>query len=120
LVTWETGVAGSYEYWEYAPTCKEAAPDSQLPDCKAYMDASYNPYFEMWDSATPFFEEAETEGGYSNRLQMLTGIFAVSLFLLGVTSPMKKRKNAAYLIAFAATLWATGVAILASIPIIIL
>jgi len=120
LVTWETGVAGSYEYWEYAPTCKEAAPDSQLPDCKAYMDASYNPYFEMWDSATPFFEEAEIEGGYSNRLQMLTGIFAVSLFLLGVTSPMKKRKNAAYLIAFAATLWATGVAILASIPIIIL
>jgi hypothetical protein len=33
---------------------------------------------------------------------------------------MKKRKNAAYLIAFAATLWATGVAILASVPIIIL
>ena len=120
LVTWETGVAGSYEYWEYAPTCKEAAPDSQLPDCKAYMDASYNPYFDMWDSATPFFEEAETEGGYSNRLQVLTGIFAVALFALGVTSPMKSRKNASYLVAFAAILWVTGVALMLTIPVILL
>jgi hypothetical protein len=120
LVTWETGVAGSFEYWEYAPTCKQAAPDSQLPNCKAYMDATYNPYFDMWNSATPFFEEAEIESGYSNRLQVLTGIFAVALFALGVTSPMKSRKNASYLVAFAAVLWVVGIGLMATIPIILL
>jgi hypothetical protein len=126
LLTWDTGVGGSYEYYTYAVGCKEAVESGEivlaggLPDCKPYMEAVYDPYGEAWDAAQPLLETSEIETGHSNRLQMLTGIFAVSLFLLGVTSPMKKRKNAAYLIAFAATLWATGVAILASIPIIIL
>jgi hypothetical protein len=120
LVTWETGVAGSYEYWTYAPACKQAAPNSQLPDCRAYMDASYNPYIDMWNSATPFFIDAETEGDYSNRLQVLTGIFAVALFALGVTSPMKSRKNASYLVVFAAVLWAVGIGLMVTIPIILL
>jgi len=84
------------------------------------MDATYNPYFDMWNSATPFFEEAEIESGYSNRLQVLTGIFAVALFALGVTSPMKSRKNASYLVAFAAVLWVVGIGLMATIPIILL
>lgn len=119
LLTWDTEIGGSYEYSVYAQPCRDSG-ESQLPDCVPYMEAVYGPYGEAFDAAQPLLETSEIEAGHSNRLQMLTGIFAVSLFLLGVTSPMKKRKNAAYLIAFAATLWATGVAILASIPIIIL
>lgn len=120
LVTWETGIAGSYEYWTFAPDCKQAAPESQLPDCAAYMDEVYYPYYEAYDRAMPFYEEAETEGNYSNRLQVLTGIFAVSLFALGVTSPMKGRKNASYLVAFAAALWAVGIGLMVTIPVILL
>ena len=120
LVTWETGVAGSYEYWEFAPSCKQSTPKSQLPDCTAYMDAVYFSYFQAYDRAMPFYDEAEFESNYSNRLQVLTGIFAVALFALGVTSPMKSRKNASYLVAFAAALWAVGIGLMVTIPVILL
>jgi hypothetical protein len=33
---------------------------------------------------------------------------------------MKSRKNASYLVAFAATLWVTGVALMLTIPVILL
>jgi hypothetical protein len=74
----------------------------------------------MYDSGEGPLAESGLEGNYSNRLQVLTGIFAVALFALGVTSPMKSRKNASYLVAFAATLWVTGVALMLTIPVILL
>jgi hypothetical protein len=74
----------------------------------------------MYDSGGGPFAESELEGNYSNRLQVLTGIFAVALFALGVTSPMKSRKNASYLVAFAAALWSVGIALMAAIPVILL
>lgn len=116
LLTWDTGLGGSYEYYTYALECKEAS-QGQLPDCSPYMDAVYSPYNEAWDAAQPYFEESEIKRGYSDQLQMLTGIFAVSLFLLGITSPMNNRKYAAYLVAFAGILWAVGLVMLVSIPI---
>jgi hypothetical protein len=74
----------------------------------------------MYDSGEGPLAESELEGNYSNRLQVLTGIFAVALFALGVTSPMKSRKNASYLVAFSAILWATGIGLMVTIPIILL
>ena len=74
----------------------------------------------MYTSGTGPLEASETEGNYSNRLQVLTGIFAVALFALGVTSPMKSRKNASYLVAFAAVLWVVGIGLMVTIPIILL
>jgi hypothetical protein len=120
LDTWYTGIAGSYEYSVYAVPCKQSNPESQLPECLGYMDAVYGPYNKMYSSGDEPLALSELEGGYSNRLQVLTGIFAVALFALGVTSPMKSRKNASYLVAFAAALWAVGIGLMVTIPIILL
>ena len=119
LLTWDTGIGGSYEFDLHAKPCIEAG-EAQLPDCAAYMDAVYGPYNEMYSSGTGPLEASEVEGNYSNRLQVLTGIFAVALFALGVTSPMKSRKNASYLVAFSTLLWAVGIALMATIPVILI
>lgn len=124
LLTWDTGIGGSYEFDLYAKPCVEAvsAPPSgaQLPDCAPYMDAVYGPYNQTFDSGEEPLALSEREGNYSNRLQVLTGIFAVALFALGVTSPMKSRKNASYLVAFSTLLWAVGIALMATIPVILI
>lgn len=119
LLTWDTDLGGSYEFDVYAKPCIDAG-QTQLPDCRAYMDVVYGPYNEAFVSGDEPFATSETEGGYSSRLQVLTGIFAVALFALGVTSPMKSRKNASYLVAFAAALWAVGVGLMVTIPVILL
>ena len=121
LLTWDTDLGGSYEFSTYAVSCDAFfGPETQLPDCAAYMDAVYGPYNEMYNSGTGPLALSELEGNYSNRLQVLTGIFAVALFALGVTSPMKSRKNASYLVAFAAALWAVGIGLMVDIPVILL
>jgi hypothetical protein len=119
LLTWDTDLGGSYEFSVYARPCIDAG-ETQLPGCAAYMDAVYGPYNEMYNSGDEPFATSETEGNYSNRLQVLTGIFAVALFALGVTSPMKSRKNASYLVAFAAALWVVGIGLMVTIPVILL
>ncbi len=119
LLTWDTGIGGSYEFDLHAKPCIEAG-EAQLPDCTAYMDAVYGPYNQMYDSGTEPLAISEREGNYSNRLQVLTGIFAVALFALGVTSPMKSRKNASYLVAFATALWVFGIGLMLTIPVILL
>ena len=126
LLTWDTGIGGSYEFDLHAKPCIEmvSAPPpfggDQLPDCAAYMDAVYGPYNQTFDSGEEPLALSEREGNYSNRLQVLTGIFAVALFALGVTSPMKSRKNASYLVAFSTLLWAVGIALMATIPVILI
>ena len=120
LLTWDTDLGGSYEFNVYAIPCQQANPESQLPGCVEYMDAVYGPYNEAFTRGDQPLEESEAEGNFSNRLQVLTGIFAVALFALGVTSPMKSRKNASYLVAFAAALWLTGIGLMVTIPIILL
>jgi hypothetical protein len=121
LLTWDTDLGGSYEFSVYAMPCQtKIFPETQLPDCAEYMDAVYGPYNEMYDSGDAPLAESEIEGNYSNRLQVLTGIFAVALFALGVTSPMKSRKNASYLVAFAAALWLAGIGLMVAIPVILL
>lgn len=124
LLTWDTDLGGSYEFDVYAKPCiwqrSFEAGETQLPDCAAYMDAVYGPYNQTFSSGDEPLAVSELEGNYSNRLQVLTGIFAVALFALGVTSPMKSRKNASYLVAFAAVLWAAGIGLMVTIPIILL
>ena len=120
LLTWDTGLGGSYEFSVYAVPCQQENPESQLPDCVEYMDAVYGPYNQSYASGDEPLAISEREGDYSNRLQVLTGIFAVALFALGVTSPMKSRRNASYLVAFATALWSVGIALMAAIPVILL
>lgn len=109
---------GSAELYEFAMPCFIENPKEQLPNCKPYMDALYNPYTEQFNGSQYWTDLSGTEGGHSNRLQMLTGLFAVSLFLLGVTAVMKVKNLVAYLAMFSVAIWLLGVVVLISIPTI--
>jgi len=110
---------GSYELYTDAWNCFVEDPASQLADCSPYMTALYGPYDEMWESGGEYLELSNTESGFSNVLQMLTGLFAVALFLLGVTAVMKIRNLVAYLVVFSIVLWSVGLFTLLSIPTIL-
>jgi hypothetical protein len=110
---------GSYELYADAWNCFVEDPTSQLPDCTPYMAALYGPYDEIWASGDEYWHLSHTESGYSNTLQMLTALFAVSLFLLGVTAVMKVKNLVAYLVIFSTVLWSVGVFILFSIPAVL-
>jgi len=70
----------------------------------------------MWASGDQYWESSISEGGYRNTLQMLTALFSVCLFLLGVTAVMKVKHLVAGLVMFSIVLWFTGLFILFGIP----
>jgi hypothetical protein len=107
---------GSYELYADAWNCFVEDPRSQLAECAPYMAALYGPYDETWASGDEYWSMSNTESGYSNTLQMLTALFAVSLFLLGVTAVMKIKSLVAYLVIFSTVIWSVGLFILFSIP----
>lgn len=109
---------GSYELYVFAMPCFYENPKGLLPDCKPYMDELYNPYTETHKSSKYWTDLSGAEGKHSNRLQMLTGLFAVSLFLLGVTAVMKVKNLVAYLAMFSVAIWFLGIMVLISIPTI--
>jgi hypothetical protein len=111
---------GSYELYTFAMTCFYEDVNKQLPDCKPYMDALYDPYYKRFTDSEYWLSVAEIEGKHSSTLQMLTGLFAVALFLLGVTAVMQIKNLVAYLVMFSILLWLLGISILFSIPIIFL
>jgi hypothetical protein len=108
--------SGSAELYEFAMPCFIENPKKQLPECRTYMDALYMPYQKRFADGDYYLDIANTEGRHSNTLQMLTGLFAVSLFLLGVTAVMQIRNLVAYLVLFSIILWLFGVGVLLSIP----
>ena len=110
--------AGSYELYEFAMPCLEKAPESQLADCKPYMDELYVPYQEVFEQSGVALQEYETEGKYSDRLQMLTALLAVSLFMLGVASVIKSKKLVAAIVIGATFIWLFSFAVLISIPVV--
>jgi hypothetical protein len=110
---------GSYELYTNAWPCFVEDPMSQLANCAPYMEALYGPYDETWASGDEYWQLSNTESGYSNTLQMLTALFAVSLFLLGVTAVMKVKNLVAYLVVFSTVLWSVGLFILFSIPAVL-
>jgi hypothetical protein len=111
-------MSGSSELYEFAMPCFIEDPKKQLPECKPYMDALYQPYNDQFESSKYWIDLSVTEGQHSNRLQMLTGLFAVSLFLLGITAVMKIKNLVAYLVIFSIALWLLGTYFLLTIPTI--
>ena len=109
---------GSYELYTFAMPCFYEDPKGLLPNCKPYMDELYNPYTETHKSSEYWTNLSDTEGKHSDRLQMLTGLFAVALFLLGITAVMKIKNLVSYLVLFSTALWFLGVISLISIPTI--
>jgi hypothetical protein len=107
---------GSYEFAVYATPCLIAQPQSYLPDCTPYMDELYVPQAEVWERASESLVVSETEGGYSDRLQVLTALFAISLFMLGISSVIKRKELLLPLVILATALWVFGCAVLLSIP----
>jgi succinate dehydrogenase hydrophobic anchor subunit len=107
---------GSYELYTNAWACFVENPMSQLANCETYMTALYGPYDEMWASGDQYWESSISEGSYRNTLQMLTALFSVCLFLLGVTAVMKVKHLVAGLVMFSIVLWFTGLFTLFGIP----
>jgi hypothetical protein len=109
---------GSYEFYESAMTCLIAKPTSQLPDCKSYMESLYGPYGEVFDKGETILRESETAGKHSDQLQMLTALFAVSLFMLGVASIIKRQGLICSLAIFSIVITLFGLVILAGVPVL--
>ena len=109
---------GSAEFYEHAVPCLVAQNESQLPDCSSYMDELYVPQAEVWERASESLIVSEIEGGRSDRLQLLTALFAVSLFMLGIASVIKRKQLLAPLVILATALWLFACIILLSIPIV--
>ncbi len=109
---------GSFEFYESAMTCLIAKRTSQLPDCKPYMDSLYQPITEVEKEGEAFLRASEKAGKYSDRLQMLTALFAVSLFMLGIASIIKRRILVCSLAIFSIVLSIFGIVVLAGIPVL--
>lgn len=56
------------------------------------MDKLYVPQNEALEQAIKSLQESEKSGEYSDRLQMLTALLAVALFMLGITSVIRHEK----------------------------
>lgn len=109
---------GSYEFYVSAMTCLVAKQTSQLPDCKPYMDSLYGPISIVETEGEKTLRESETAGKHSDRLQMLTALFAVSLFMLGIASIIKRQGLICSLAIFSIVITLFGIVILAGIPVL--
>ena len=110
--------AGSAELFELAMPCLIEKPESQLADCKSYMDELYVPQQEAFDRANLSLQESEVSGEYHDRLQMLTALLAVALFMLGITSVIRQEKLKFAIVLGAVFIAVLSVAIISRIPFV--
>jgi hypothetical protein len=110
--------AGSAELFEFAIPCLLENPESQLADCTPYMDELYLPREEAFDRALQSLEEYQVSNEQSDRLQMLTALLAVALFMLGMTSVIRKDKLQFAIVLGAMIIAVFSIAILFSVPVV--
>lgn len=110
--------AGSYELFEFALPCLQENPESQLADCISYMDELYLPIQEETDKAMQSLKEYEVSNQQSDRLQMLTALLAVALFMLGVTSVIHQEKLQFAIVLGSIIIAVFSIAVLFSVPVI--
>ncbi len=110
--------AGSAELFKYAMPCLLDNPESQLSDCKSYMDELYLPNEEAFAKAHLSLKKNEKSGGYSDKLQMLTALLAVALFMLGITSVIRKEKLQFAIVLGAIIIAGFSIAVLFSVPVV--
>ncbi|MFM7182565.1 MAG: hypothetical protein ACKO2G_14030 [Verrucomicrobiales bacterium] len=109
--------AGSFELFEFAIPCLIEKPESQLADCKTYMDSLYLPQQETFGQALESLEKSQVLNDYSDRLQMLTALLAVALFMLGITSVIHTQKLKFAIVLGAIAIALFSVFILFNVPI---
>ena len=82
------------------------------------MDELYLPQQEIMDQAMQSLKEYEVSSQQSDRLQMLTALLAVALFMLGVTSVIRKDKLQFAIVLGAMIIAVFSIAVLFSVPVI--
>jgi hypothetical protein len=110
--------AGSTELFKFALPCLLESPESQLPDCISYMDELYLPQEEAMNQAIHYLKEREVASEQSDKLQMLTALLAVALFMLGITSVIHKDKLQFAIVLGAMIIAVFSIAVLFSVPVI--
>jgi len=110
--------AGSVELFKFGIPYLLENPESQLADCTPYMDELYLPREEAFDRALQSLEEYQVSNEQSDRLQMLTALLAVALFMLGVTSVIRKDKLQFAIVLGAMIIAVFSIAILFSVPVV--
>ena len=110
--------AGSAKLFGFALPCLVKNPQSQLSDCAPYMDELYLPQRETLEQAMQSLEEYQVSSGQSDRLQMLTALLAVALFMLGITSVIHQEKLQFAIVLGATIIAIFSVAILFSVPVV--
>lgn len=110
--------AGSPELFEIAIPCLLENPQSHLADCKPYMDTLYVPQQKAFYEAYKSLQESEISSEYSDRLQMLTAILAIALFMLGITSVIHREKLKLAIMLGAVTIAIISIIILLRVPVV--
>jgi hypothetical protein len=110
--------AGSVELFEFGMPYLLEHPESQLADCSPYMDELYLPQEEAMNQAIHYLKEREVASEQSDRLQMLTALLAVALFMLGITSVIQKEKLQFAIVLGAMIIAVFSIAVLFSVPVI--
>ncbi len=110
--------AGSTELFIHALPCLLESPESQLPDCISYMDELYLPQEEAMNQAIHYLKEREVSSEQSDRLHMLTALLAVALFMLGITSVIRKDKLQFTIVLGAIVIAGFSIAVLFSVPVV--
>ncbi len=82
------------------------------------MDTLYLPQQEAFDQAIQSLKEYEVSNEYSDRLQMLTALLAVALFMLGITSVIRQDKLQFFIVLGAIVIATFSIAILLSVPVV--
>jgi hypothetical protein len=109
---------GSTELFKFALPYLLENPESQLSDCISYMDELYLPEEEASVRALLSLKKNEESGGYSDKLQMLTALLAIALFMLGITSVIHKEKLQFAIVIGAMLITVFSIAVLFSVPVI--
>ena len=82
------------------------------------MDELYLPNEEAFAKALLSLKKNEKSGGYSDKLQMLTALLAVALFMLGITSVIRKEKLQFAIVLGAIVIAGFSIAVLFSVPVV--
>ena len=82
------------------------------------MDELYLPQEEAMDQAIQYLKEREVASEQSDRLHMLTALLAVALFMLGITSVIRKEKLQFAIVIGAMLITVFSIAVLFSVPVI--
>lgn len=110
--------SGSPELFELAIPYLIENPESQLAECKSYMDELYLPPQKALEDAIKYLDEHKVSNIYSDRLQMLTALLAVALFMLGITSVIRQEKLQFVIVLGAIFIAVFSIATLLSVPFV--